>query len=266
MAAATTEPRVSRGRRKHPDLIFEWMGSRSHRWRLLLFLNGSLALHVACFYAFQVVYPPSARQRPETTKVTYLDPRHDPGVREVIGRIEDRAVFFDGSLRLSIPGASLENDQVNQVIPVPSFATHEPQLKVLPSIASKTPLPRIFTEDDVFLPAQSRLLPGGVPAPRPEPFAGVYVYLPKLVLSGGLGVREIVAQPDWTDSQETLATAGDDSIRFLVEVDASGRIISCLPWLGVENTFDAAMAEKVESETKFAPSKDTSRGWLEMRW
>ena len=78
MAAATTEPRVSRARRKHPDLIFEWLGSRGQRWRLLLFMNLSLALHVACFYAFQVVYPQTVRQRAETTKVTYLDPRDDP--------------------------------------------------------------------------------------------------------------------------------------------------------------------------------------------
>ena len=265
MAAEKKEPKPSRSRRKHPDLIFEWLESRGRRWRLLLFLNCSLALHVACFYAFQVVYPASAQQRAETTKVTYLDPRSDPSVREVISRIEDRAVFFDGSLRLTIPGASLEDD-LNQVIPIPAFATHEPQLRNLEPIRSKKSLPPVFAEDDVFYPRQSRLLPGGKALPRPEPFTGVYIYEPTFQQTDGISEREMTIPPDWSDSQEAFATAGGNTLLFLVEIDQLGHVITCLPWKGIENVFDDAMAEKVESEMKFTPSASMSRGWLEMRW
>ena len=265
MAAATIEPPVSRARRKHPDLIFEWIGSRGHRWRLLLFLNLSLALHVACFYAFQVVYPQTERQRAKTTEVTYLDPRDDPAVRYVIARIEDRAVFFDGSLRLPIPGASLENDERNDVLPEPGFASHEPGLRSPPPVDLSKELPRIFAADGMFFPSQSRLLPGGEPPPTPEPFEGTYVYRPRLVASGAVLDRKVLSAPDWSDSQEALAAAAG-SILFLVEIDESGAVSSCLPWKGIENVFDASMASKIETEARFEPAEQPSRGWLEMRW
>ncbi len=268
MAAAMTEPPVSRARRKHPDLIFEWIGGRGDRWRLLLFLNLSLALHVACFYAFQVVYPQTVRQRAETTKVTYLDPRDDPDVRDVIARIEDRAVYFDGSLRLPIPGASLEHDDRNEVLPAPGFASHEPELRSPPGLDLSGKLPRIFAADGVFFPQGSRLLPGGAETPKPEPFAGQYVYRPQLVPGGGVVGRKILTRPDWTesDSQGALAAAVGNSVLFLVEIDESGAVSTCLPWKGVENAFDATQASKIEQQATFEPAEKPSRGWLEMRW
>jgi hypothetical protein len=266
MAAATLDPPVSKGRRRHPDLIFEWIVSTGHRWRLLLFLNLSLALHVACFYAFKVIYAPNVRQRPETTKVTFLDPREDPGVRAVIGRIEDRAVFFDGSLRLPVPGASLEDDRENEVVPTPGFANYEPSLANPPEIDLSSELPHIFATDDIFLPPQSRLLPGGKRPPRPEPFMGIYIYKPRLLAMGDLGALEIVSEPDWSESQEAFAAAVGNRIQFLIEVGESGKIANCLPWAGVETVFDASMARQIESGLVFAPSDEVSRGWLEMRW
>jgi hypothetical protein len=269
MSAAIIDPPISKGRRRHPDLLFEWVVNRGYRWRLLVFLNLSLALHVACFYAFQVVYTPTARQRPETTKVTFLDPRNDAGVRDVIRRIEDRAVFFDGSLRLSVPGASLEAVNENQVLPVPSFATHEPSLKTPPPIDLAPELPGIFAPGEVFLPRQSRLLPGGKPTERPVPFAGPYIYRPQLGLLGGVTDLEIAEFPDWSDFQDEFAGVDDNHIhflQFLVEVDGFGRITSCLPWKGIENAFDAAAARKIEKGLKFSPNGLTTRGWLEVRW
>ncbi|MFT5110061.1 MAG: hypothetical protein ACI9UA_005714 [Pseudoalteromonas tetraodonis] len=269
MGTATADPPVSKARRKHPDLIFEWVDHKGHRWRLLLFLSLSLALHFACFYAFKVVYPPTVRQRAETTKVTFLDPR-DAGVRDVISRIEDRAVFIDGSLRLPVPGASLEDDKNNEVVPVPGFASHEANLRTPPEIDFIPELPRIFPFDDVSLPSQSRLLPETEPGVRPSPFTGEYVYRPSLQSSGGIAGREIVARPDWSKSQEALAlatgSATDNSIQFLIEVDEFGDITSCLPWKGVEAAFDAAMAREVETKLKFAPTTRMTRGWLKMRW
>ena len=267
MSAAAIDRSVSKSRRKHPDLLFEWIGGKGHRWRLLLFLNLSLALHVACFYAFQVVYPPTVRQRAETTKVTFLDPRNDAGVRAVIGRIEDRAVFFDGAQRLPIPGASLENERANDVLPVPAFATHTPSLRIPPAIDLRPKMPGVFAVGEVFLPPRSRLLGGAeFPPERPKPFEGPYVYRPKIVATGGLAELKVEKRPDWSDSQEQLAGASGNLIQFLVEVNSSGRITSCLPWKGIETAFDAAMARKLETGMRFAPAADGSSGWLEMRW
>ena len=282
MAAATIDPGLSRGRRRHPDLIFEWVGSKGHSWRLILFLNLSLALHVACFYAFQVVYPTPLRQRAETTKVTFLDPRDDPGVRNVIQRIEGRTVFFDGSLRLPIPGASLENDEANEVLPTPAFATYDPSLLPPPVISRSRELPRIFAPGEVFLPRRSRLLPEGQPTERPIPFVGPYIYRPAVSAMGEIAGSEIVRRPDWSgqEDQELLSSAAGNRIRFLVELDGRGRITSCLPWDGVETAFDAAtvdkdgietafdaeMAVKIENELRFAPAGTVRHGWLEVRW
>lgn len=266
MASATIDPSVSKARRRHPDLIFEWVGSRGHRWRFLVFLNLSLALHVACFYAFQVVYPTTIRQRAETTKVTFLDPRDDSGVRDVISRIEGRAVFFDGSLRLPISGTSLENDRANEVVPIPAFATHEPDLRVPPELKSTSELPRIFAAGEVFLPQRSRFLPGGKPAERPLPFEGPFVFRPEISTLGGIAGAKITGQPDWSSAQDSLALAAGNRLRFLIEVDERGRITSCLPWAGIETAFDAEMAHKVESEVRFAPAEFVRQGWLELRW
>lgn len=260
MVAMTTEPAPSRARRKHPDLVFEWVENKGHRWRLMVFLSVSLALHIACFYAFQVVYPPTIRQRAETTKVTFLDPRN-PEVRKVIGRIEDRAIFFDGSLRLPLPKVAQK-----EVVFEPGFASQEPSLRLPEAIQTPAGLPQIFAVDEIFLPARSRLLPGGVPAERPAPFEGPYVYRPQIRLLGGLAERSSLVQLDWSESQEILAAAAGHHIRFLAEVDETGRITSCLPWQGVEAAFDDAMARKIETELRFEPAQLTTRGWLDLRW
>ncbi|MGI9242870.1 MAG: hypothetical protein ACR2RV_18880 [Verrucomicrobiales bacterium] len=266
MGAATISPGLPKGRRRHPDLIFEWVGRKGQGWRLVLFLNLSLALHVACFYAFQVVYPTPVRQRAETTKVTFLDPRSDAGVRDVINRIEGRTVFFDGSLRLAVPGTALEGDEANEVIPVPAFATHRPTLQAPPEIPRPLELPRIFAPGEVFLPQRSRHLPEAKSVPRPEPYVGPFVYRPSVSALGGIAEAEITRRPDWDGSQELLASAEGNRIRFLVEVNGRGRISSCLPWIGIENVFDAAMARKIETELRFAPSGFVRHGWLEVRW
>lgn len=268
MAPATIDPSLSKGRRRHPDLIFEWVGSKGHGWRLILFLNLSLALHVACFYAFQVVYPTPLRQRAETTKVTFLDPRDDSGVRDVINRIEGRALFFDGSLRLPVAGTSLEDDEENEVLPSPAFATYEPALMPPPEVKRPLELPRIFEQGEVFLPRRSRLLPEGEPAGRPQPFAGPFVYRPAVSPMGELAGSEIVRRPDWSDppDQELLSSAAGNRMRFLVEVDGRGRITSCLPWEGIETAFDAAMSRKIETSLRFAPAGTVRRGWLEVHW
>lgn len=260
MAAATTNPSLSRARRKHPDLLFEWIGDRGQRWRLMMFLGLSLGLHVACFYAFQVVYPTTIRQQAETTKVTFLDPRK-PEVRKVIGWIEDRAIFFDGTLRLALPGPAQ-----GEVVFEPAFATQEPMLRLPEEIHGSSSLPPIFAVDEIFLPPSSRLLPGGQAAGRLKPFLGPYVFRPRIKLSGGLGGRGMVRQPDWSEAQGSLAAADGNHIQFLVEVDPVGRISSCLPWAGIEEAFDDAMARKIETEIKFEPGEFTSRGWLDLHW
>jgi hypothetical protein len=266
MSAATIDPGASKARRKHPDLIFEWVGSHGHRWRLLLFLNLSLALHVACFYAFQVVYPTTVRQRAETTKVTFLDPRDDAGVRDVISHIEGRKVFIDGSLRLTIPGTSLELDEANEVLPVPAFATREPALRLPPEIDASLELPRIFPAGEVFLPQRYRFLPEEKPVVRPQPFQGPFVFRPEISTQGAIAGAEIIGQPDWSGEQDLLASVAENRIRFLIEVNERGRLTSCLPWAGIETVFDATMAQKIEAEVKFAPTGQLRHGWLEVRW
>jgi len=263
MVDTATEPPVSKARRKHPSLLFEWAGGSNRRWSLLLFLNVSLALHVACFYIFQVVYPPTVRQRAETTKVTYLDTT-DPYVREIISRIEDRAVFFDGSLRQPIPGASL--DELDDVVMAPSVASHEPVLRELPELQTRLELPRVFAADELFLPPLSRLLPDGKPAPRPKPFEGVYVYKPRLIPRGEIAGRKLAKIPDWSKELESISKAQGNHIRFLIEIDPAGRVTSCLPWAGVEEGFDAAIATKLEADLRYERSSSASRGWLDMHW
>jgi hypothetical protein len=260
MASSSTDPILSRARRKHPDLLFEWIEARGLRWSLMVFLSLSLALHVACFYAFQVVYPTTVRQQAETTKVTFLDPRK-PEVRKVIGWIEDRAIFFDGTLRLALPEPAQ-----GEVVFEPAFATQEPSLRFPEEIHGSSSLPPIFAADEIFLPQSSRLLPGGQPAARPTPFPGPYVFRPQIQLSGGLAGRGALRQPDWYEAQDSLAAADGNHIQFLVEVDLVGRITSCLPWAGIEEAFDDAMARKIETEMKFQPGQLTSRGWLDLYW
>ena len=187
-------------------------------------------------------------------------------MREVIRRIEARAVFVDGSLRLPVEGASLE-DEANagptgaRLRRARGGSARSAGDRLRPGSAGH---PRCGREC-----SSRRALGYSRAASRPsarQPFEGDYVYRPRLSPQGELAEREIIARPDWSAEQEALAAAAGHRLQFLVEVDRFGRITSCIPWSGIETGFDAAMARAIETGLKYARAESSSGGWLEMRW
>src|SRR5437867_9684262 len=109
-------------------LIFSWDSPRGKKLAITVFLAISLVTHAACFYIFQIVYPPTVALLPPPARVSLITPDSEEG-RTLLRWIdaEDPALAF--TTRRS-PDATL------RVLPktehVPSYSSIEPTLKDIP--------------------------------------------------------------------------------------------------------------------------------------
>lgn len=127
--------------------VFNWTRNRGPLVHLIGFIVFSVMIHSAGFYLFQVVYPPPVRIEPEGESVTVMDPA-DPGVRELLERVEDRTVFlFPPSSRSgALPGVNeievrfTPSFQATQVEPVPpDYDWDLPPAIQIPPLPSQVP-------------------------------------------------------------------------------------------------------------------------------
>jgi hypothetical protein len=60
-------------------LVFGWDHPRQQRRALIGFLTASIALHALCFYALQIIYPPTVALLPPPGRVTVIAPNTEQG-------------------------------------------------------------------------------------------------------------------------------------------------------------------------------------------
>src|SRR6266478_4946649 len=131
-------------------LLVNWDAPRQRNLAITGFLIASFAAHAACFYLFQIVYPPTVSLTPAPQRVNLINPNSEQGA--TLLRWVDAEDPALASTTRRPPGAKLH--LLSDAQHVPSYFASEPNLKEAPPLTVDLRVPS----------AQS---PGPVPAPRP---------------------------------------------------------------------------------------------------
>jgi hypothetical protein len=205
-------------------LLFSWDSPRGRKVAITVFLALSFLAHAACFYIFQIVYPPTVALLPPPARVSLISPDSEEG-RTLLRWIdaEDPALAF--TTRRS-PDATL------RVLPktehVPSYSSIEPTLKDVPSLQRDLRVPSCNPPGAVRLVRQQSALPARVVATSVS-FSNEFAAfgaptLPKL---------------NFASNEEAPQT-----IRFWVAMNKLGEIRYCLP---VNSSGDTTLDEQARS-------------------
>ena len=130
-------------------LIFAWKDRYHRKLRLAFFLIIALALHVFCFYLFQVEYPKAERRLPYTAQLTVLNPR-DTLTQVALRQIDDRTVSIDSAAREALKDAQIEDFAT---VFKPFFQDYEARLKEPPPIYQVTPVSDLVEAGTAVLPS-----------------------------------------------------------------------------------------------------------------
>ena len=253
MSDAITEARAAQG-----GLTFDWgRGAGGRPVWLVFFVLVSVIGHAACFYLFQVVYPPQKRELLRPVEVTVLDPS-DPLTSDVLRRIDDRVVAFDARGSLGALGVPADLNEVNFH---PFFENYEPALRDLPPAESETPT--LFAAGRLYLPPPT----GAVSPEVPEKASPVPEMKPVIKLRWGARVRKVVRPFVWKPDPPVARPQDSEVAVFYIGVDRTGRIVHSLPEQSAGTEMDGALHRALRG-TRFAPAdgEGIDWGWAEIRW
>src|SRR6267378_7850988 len=109
-------------------LLFDWDSPRGRKVAITIFLALSFVAHAACFYIFQIVYPPTVALLPPPARVSLITPDSQEG-RTLLRWIdaEDPALAFTTQRP---PDATRRAPP--RVEHIPSYLAAEPVLKQVP--------------------------------------------------------------------------------------------------------------------------------------
>jgi hypothetical protein len=118
------------------DLVFAWNEQGRRRAAIAGFLFGSLILHALCFYAFQIVYPPTVALLPPPGRVTLIAPNTVEG-RVLLRWLEAE----DPALASTTQPPDQEALTIPTVQHAPSYQMHRPALKEAPFVTPDLGMP-----------------------------------------------------------------------------------------------------------------------------
>ena len=243
---------------KDSPLIFMWKEKEHFRLRLLFFLVLSVAVHVFCFYLFQVTYPQKERRLPYTAQLTVLNPK-DSLTQTVLRQIDDRVVSIDSAERELISGTSVED-----FTPVfkPFFQSYTLQLKSPPPIYSTSPVADLVRAGSALLPPLPAIPPMG------ETVASAFVRHPWLSVRGeDLKDRSIVIPINWdADLGKFASSSGTETASFMIAVDGGGNVRHCLPSEGEESGVLPLLIDKIKGMRFQASNQPLQWGWIDLTW
>jgi hypothetical protein len=248
---------IDAAREARGGLTFDWKRSASRPFWLMFFLVISVAGHVVCFSLFRVVYPPQKRELIQSLEVTVLDPS-DPLTRDVLSRIDDRAVVLDARSALDLPGLSMAESEVRFQ---PFFQNYRPQLRELPPFGSGGSAP--------LLPPGSVVLPpiAGATAATPPAITAPLALQPIVEFRWQDEAREIVEPFDWSPVTPVQRPAEIDQTVLYIGIDRFGHVLHALPERGAGVEMDAAVLRALRA-MRFA-AKDAEAidwAWATVRW
>ena len=192
------------------SLLFSWDSPRRRQAAFLAFLAVSLLAHAACFYIFQIVYPPTVTLLPPPARVALITPASEEG-RTLLRWIdaEDPAVAFTTHRP---PEARLR--ALPKVEHVPSYHAMEPTLKELPAV-------------EVDSRAPDSQPPAAVPFTRQKSASAAGSIPTSVSFSKELNALGSATLPELKFVSSNGETP--EAIRFRVAINKLGEIRYCFP-------------------------------------
>ena len=205
-----------------PPLLFNWDPPRGRNLAITGFLIASLGAHAACFYLFQIVYPPTVSLTPAPQRVNLISANSEEGT--ALLRWVDAEDPALASTTRRPPGAKLH--LLGNAQHVPSYFASEPNLKEAPPLT-------------VDLRVPSAQPPGPVPAlrrARPKPVEAAPT---KVTFSNEL---DRIGQPKFvTANFKASAHEPPQNAQFRIAVDEQGAVRYCFI---LSSSGDAALDEQ----------------------
>src|SRR5947208_12284446 len=191
-------------------LLFNWDSPRGRKLAITVFLALSFVAHAACFYIFQIVYPPTVALLPPPARVTLITPDSEEG-RTLLRWIdaEDPALAFT-----TRRPQETKLRAVSKAEHVPSYSAIEPTLKNIPPL-----------ERDLRIPSCQP--PGAVHFARRKTAPPISVAKTSVSFSNELQAfgAPILPEPAFVASNEEMP----ETIRFRVAVSKLGEVRYCFP-------------------------------------
>ena len=220
-------------------LIFSWAPPRRHASALIVFLIASIILHAACFYVFQIVYPPTVALLPAPARVSLISPDDSESIAFLRWvEAEDPALATTtqrppGSKTVDLP--KLQH--------IPSYATHEPKLKSLPP-----------TTPDLSIPSSAAIGPVRIPILTTAAIAPPVADKTSVQFSESADAFGMPTVPGFTFQASRIDAPAN--ARFRVAIDTGGAMRFCFL---IESSGDPALDEQGRSFLqlcRFAPNEN----------
>ena len=203
-------------------LLFSWEAPRRRKVAIAGFLGASVIAHAACFYLFQIVYPPTIALLPAPARISLISANSEEG-RTLLRWIEaEDPALASTTLRPQEAKAHV----LPKVQHLPSYAGYEPGLKEPPPLTIDLRMP-------------SAQPPGAVPMnhPRIQPVSRV---APTVVSFSSaidnLGKGSVPSTKFAASNSEP-----PEQLRFRVGVSSAGDVRYCFP---INSSGDRALDEQ----------------------
>src|SRR5947208_5649398 len=109
-------------------LIFSWAPPRRRASALIVFLIASITLHAACFYIFQIVYPPTVALLPAPARLNVISP-DDADSLALLRWVEAEDPALASTTQRPADYRPIALPRLEHI---PSYAQHQPTLATIP--------------------------------------------------------------------------------------------------------------------------------------
>jgi hypothetical protein len=207
-------------------LLFNWEAPRRRNLAITGFLTASFAAHVACFYFFQVVYPPIVSLTPAPHRVSFISARSEEGA--TLLRWVDAEDPALASTTRRAPGA--KRYLFGKIQHIPSYSENEPALKEAPPLTVDLRVPSAQPPGPVsFMPASRPTAIGPLPT--------------KVTFSSEL---ERIGEPKFVPTSFKASTLEPpQNAQFRIAVDQPGAVVYCF---ALTSSGDPALDEQARQQ------------------
>jgi hypothetical protein len=205
-----------------PSLLFNWDAPRRRNLAITGFVVASFFAHVACFYIFQIVYPPTVSLTPAPQRVNLISANSDEGATLLRWVDAEDPALASTTRRPSDAKRYL----LGKVQHIPSYSASEPALQAAPPLNVDLRIPSAQPAGPVSVATRAAATPIGVVST-------------KVIFSGEL---DVLGQPQFVDT--TFRVSGNEppqNAQFRIAVDSQGVVRYCFP---LNSSGDAALDEQ----------------------
>src|SRR5437870_10278137 len=187
-------------------LLFNWDSPRGRKLAITVFLALSFVAHAACFYIFQIVYPPTVALLPPPARLNLITPDSEEG-RTLLRWVEAEDPALASTTQRAPEAKAYALSKLQHI---PSYIAAEPALKEIPPLVV-----------DLRIPSSQP--PGAAPTIHPHPTQTIAVAPTTVTFSKEI---ERLGQPT-VPSPKFAASTNEppQAVRFQIAVSSSGEIL-----------------------------------------